>query len=164
MQVDRALPPLSTGVDFARSTNPRAWVLRPIVWFVAASMVTTILHELTHACAAYALGVRSTLFNYSVALDLTQAQAATHQRALIGVAGPLFCLAFGMLGWLAFRRARDSAAELPLLHLSVFGTGTFFGNLMSTSFVGDFSSAATACCRTSTPRLPFGCLQHLERW
>lgn len=27
---------------------------------------------------------------------------------------------------------------------SVFGIGTFFGNLMSTSFVGDFSSAAAA--------------------
>lgn len=144
MQVDRGVPLLPTGVDIARSTNPRAWVLRPIVWFAAASMVTTILHELTHACVAYALGVRSTLFNYSVDLELTRAQAATHQRALIGVAGPLFCLGFGMLGWLAFRRARGSAAELPLLYLTVFGIGTFFGNLMSTSFVGDFSSAAIA--------------------
>jgi hypothetical protein len=58
------------------------------------------------------------------------------------VSGPLFCLAFGMVAWLAFRRARGSAAELPLLYLSVFGAGTFFGNLMSTSFVGDFSAAA----------------------
>jgi hypothetical protein len=34
------------------------------VWFAAASMWTTILHELAHVCAAFALGVRSTLFNY----------------------------------------------------------------------------------------------------
>ena len=124
--------------------NPPGWILRPIVWFAAASMVTTILHEFTHACAAYALGVRSTLFNYSVDLDLAQAQAATYERALIGVAGPLVCLAFGAVVWLAFRRAHGSAVELPLLYLSVFGVGTFFGNLMSTSFVGDFSAAAIA--------------------
>jgi hypothetical protein len=124
--------------------NSGAWGLRPIVWFAAASMVTTILHELAHACAAFALGVRSTLFNYSADLDLTPAQAATNLPALIRVAGPVFCLGFGMLSWLAFRRLRGSAAEVPLLYLSVFGIGTFFGNLMSTSFVGDFSAAAVA--------------------
>lgn len=120
------------------------WVLRPIVWFAAASMVTTILHELAHACAAFAIGVRSTLFNYSADLDLTPAQAATNLPALIRVAGPVFCLVFGMLSWLALRRLRGSAAEVPLLYLAVFGIGTFFGNLMSTSFVGDFSAAAVA--------------------
>jgi hypothetical protein len=130
------------GVSFHRLMNPPGWIVRSIVWFAAAAMVTTILHEFSHACAAYALGVRSTLFNYFVDLDLTQAQAATAERALIRVAGPLFCLAFGMVAWLALRRVRGSAAELPLLYLSVFGLGTFFGNLMSTSFVGDFSAAA----------------------
>jgi hypothetical protein len=120
--------------------NPPGWIVRSIVWFAAASMVTTILHELSHACAAYALGVRSTLFNYFVDLDPTQ--AATAELALIRVAGPLFCLAFGMVAWLTLRQVRGSVAELPLLYLSVFGVGTFFGNLMSTSFVGDFSAAA----------------------
>src|SRR6185436_7181198 len=59
-------------------------------------------------------------------------------------AGPIGCLAYGAIAWLAFRRARGSAAELPLLYLAVFGVGTFFGNLMSASFVGDFSAAAIA--------------------
>lgn len=128
----------------SRSVTQLTWVLRPILWFAAASMVTTILHELTHACAAFTLGVRSTLFNYSADIDLTQEQAATNLPVLIRVAGPVFCLAFGILSWLGFRRARGSAAELPLLYLSVFGIGTFFGNLMSISFVGDFSAAAVA--------------------
>ena len=120
------------------------WVLRPIVWFTVASMVTTIVHELAHACAAFVLGVRSTLFNYSADLDLTEAQAGTNLPALIRFAGPVFCLGVGMLSWLGLRRVRGSAAELPLLYFSVFGLGTFFGNLMSTSFVGDFSSIAVA--------------------
>jgi len=107
-------------------------------------MLTTILHELAHAATAFALGVRSTLFNYFADLHITQIQAATNRPVLISVAGPLFCLAFGILSWLTFRRARGSVAELPLLYLSVFGVATFFGNLMSTSFVGDFSGAAVA--------------------
>jgi hypothetical protein len=120
------------------------WIIRPVVWFAAGSITITILHELAHACAAYALGVRSTLFNYSANLDLTPVQAAGNLPALIRVAGPLFCLAVGMASWFTFRRVRDAVIELPLLYLSVFGIGTFFGNLMSTSFVGDFSSAASA--------------------
>jgi hypothetical protein len=43
-----------------------------------------------------------------------------------------------------FRRAPRSAAALPLLYLSVFGIGTFLGNLISTAFVGDFSTVAVA--------------------
>ena len=125
--------------------KPQGWILRPIVWFSTAALVTTILHELTHALVAYSLGVRSTLYNYSVRIDLTPAQAADLEtRALISVAGPTICLLLGIIAWLAYRRARDSAAAMPLLYFAVFGVGTFFGNLMSTAFVGDFSSAAVA--------------------
>lgn len=97
------------------------WILRPVAWFATASLLTTILHELTHALVAYSIGVRLTLFNYSVDLDLTPAQAASSARALIGVSGPLACFALGVVAWLAFRRARGSAAELPMLYLSVLG-------------------------------------------
>lgn len=124
--------------------NSRTWFVRPIVWFAAASMMTTILHELAHASMASALGVPSTLHNYAVDLDLTDPNATARRRALIGIAGPVFSLGSGVLAWSVFRRARGSAVELPLLYLSVFGIATFFGNLMSASFVGDFSSAAVA--------------------
>lgn len=122
----------------------RVWLLRPIVWFAAASIVTTILHELTHACTAYLLGVSSTLFNYSSDLDLTPAQAATNLPAIIAVSGPMLCLIVGIVCRPALTRARGSAAELPLLYLTVFGIGTFMGNLMSASFVGDFSRVSEA--------------------
>ncbi len=107
-------------------------------------MALTILHELTHATVAYSLGVRSTLFNYAVDLDMTPAQAAGSERVLIGIAGPLACLVLGVAAWLVFRRARESAAAVPLLYLAVFGVGTFVGNLISAPFIGDFSVAAVA--------------------
>src|SRR5206468_7631925 len=110
-------------VKGVRTRDFLAWIVRPVVWFAVGSIVTTILHELAHACAAFTLGVRSTLFNYSANLDLTPVQAASNLPALIRVAGPLFCLGVGTVSWLAFRRARGSAVELPLLYLSVFGVG-----------------------------------------
>jgi hypothetical protein len=121
-----------------------SWILRPIVWFATASIATTVFHELVHAIAAYALGVRSTLHNYSVELHPTPTQAAGNIPAIVGVSGPSACLVLGIVAWAFFKRARGSAAELPLLFFTVFGIGTFFGNLMSASFVGDFSRAAIA--------------------
>ena len=119
-------------------------IVRPIVWFAAASMITTVLHELTHAVVAYLLGVRSTLFSYFAHLDPTPAQAASPRISLIRIAGPLFCLGLGAIAWMAYRRTRDSDLRLPLLYFTIFGIGTFFGNLMSIALVGDFSSVAVA--------------------
>lgn len=132
----------SRGLDRTWSAHSRTWVLRAAVWFAAASMLTTILHELAHATTAFALGVRSTLFSYFVDLDLTDLQRTSNLPAIIGVAGPTLCLALGIVSWWVFRRQRGSAAELPLLYLSAFGVATFFGNLMSMSLVGDFSHVA----------------------
>ena len=105
-------------------------------------MMVTILHEGAHASTAFMLGVPSTLFNYSVDHHLTQAQLATWRPAIIAVAGPTFCLVLGVLACFAYKRARGSRAELPLLYFSALGVGTFFGNLVSISVVGDFSQAA----------------------
>ena len=105
-------------------------------------MMMTILHEGAHASTAFMLGVPSTLFSYSVDHRFTQAQLVTWRPAVIAVAGPTFCLVLGVLAWFAYKRARGSRGELPLLYFSALGVGTFFGNLVSISFVGDFSQAA----------------------
>jgi hypothetical protein len=119
-------------------------MLRPSLCFVVASMAVTILHEFTHAWTARSLGVGSTLYGYFADLDLTAAQAASNLPVLIRVSGPLVCLVQGMLCWFAYRRTQSARARLMLLYLSVFGVGTFCGNLMSAAFVGDFSAAAVA--------------------
>jgi hypothetical protein len=118
----------------------KAWGLRPIVLFAATYLIISTLHELTHALTAYVLRIPSTLFHVGVNLD--RSHGTLNQHAIIGVAGPLFALGIGLLSWCAYIRARDSRLGLPLLYLVMFGTGTFFGNLMSTAFVGDFSRLA----------------------
>jgi hypothetical protein len=57
----------------------------------------------------------------------------TNQRAVIGIAGPLFCLAFGVLCWVAFRRAQFGRVVTAALSFGIRDP-SFFGNLMSISF------------------------------
>jgi len=66
------------------------------------------------------------------------------QHAIIGVVGPLCALLIGVLCWLLYKWTNGSRSELLFLYLALFGVGTFFGNLMSAAFVGDFSRAAVA--------------------
>jgi hypothetical protein len=117
------------------------WIFRPILWFVTASIIHVVLHEGSHALAAYALGFPATLFQYWV--NWQDAGASVAQRAAVGAGGPTFSLIAGLACLPGYRRWSRSAAGLPLLYLSTIGIAMFFGNLMSTAFVGDFSSAAT---------------------
>jgi hypothetical protein len=112
------------------------------VLFASAYTIIGILHESAHALTAYALKVPSTLFHLYVHVD--RADGTLNERAVIRVAGPLFCLAVGLVCWFVSRKAKGARAELLLLYLAWFGIGTFFGNLMSTPFVGDFSGLALA--------------------
>jgi hypothetical protein len=82
------------------------------------------------------------LFHLYARMD--RADRTLNERALIGMAGPLLCLGIGLVCWFAYRNVKSSRAELLLLYLAWFGSATFFGNLMSTPFVGDFSSLAHA--------------------
>lgn len=115
---------------------------RPVILFAVSYIIITIIHESTHALTAYALGVPFTLFHFAV--DVARDRGTLVQHAAIGVAGPLCALIVGLICWFFYRRSRGSRSELLLLYLAVFGVSTFFGNLMSAAFVGDFSRAAMA--------------------
>ena len=164
------------------------WILRPTVWFTAASIVNVLLHEWAHALMAHAIGKAAEMHQYWVDWDWLTATVA--QRAIVGVSGPVFSLAVGLLCFVLYRKFAQSFAGLPLLFLSTIGIAIFFGNLMSTAFVGDFSNAATVlrlpmsvdtarassvrqrapwCCSgrvtssgTGLPRTPVACTARLE--
>ena len=115
-------------------------MLRPVLWFGTAYTLVIIFHEAAHALTGKTLGIPSTLFNFWVNHDFSQATAG--ERAAVGIAGPMSGLVIALAGWLTYRRVRGSAAVLPLAYLTAFGLANFFGNLMSAAFVGDFSNAA----------------------
>lgn len=119
-----------------------AWLLRPITLFATAYIVITTTHESAHALTAFVLDVPFTLYHFGV--DVARDRATLMEQAEIGVAGPLCALIIGLISWLSYKRAGGSRSELMLLYLATFGTCTFFGNLMSAAFVGDFSRAALA--------------------
>ena len=116
------------------------WALRPIVLFAATYMIVGIIHELTHALVAYAFHIPSTLFHFAANIDRTH--GTLNQHAVVSVAGPLLVLAIGLLSWGVYMSTRNSRLGLPFLYFVMFGVGTFFGNVMSTAFVGDFSRLA----------------------
>ena len=93
------------------SAKWEAWALRPIVLFAATYTIIGILHEWAHALTAYALKVPSTLFHLNVHLE--RADGTVNERAVIRVAGPLFCLLVGLVCWFAYKKAKGSRAELP---------------------------------------------------
>jgi len=116
------------------------WALRATLWFATAYTLVIVVHEAAHALTAVALGVPSTLFNFWVNHDFSQATVQT--RAAVGIAGPTSGLVLGLICLAIYRRRTSSAAGLPILYLAAFGLGNFFGNLMSAAFLGDFSNAA----------------------
>jgi hypothetical protein len=79
---------------------------------------------------------------FQIYVNIDRVHATVGQRALIGIAGPLFSLIAGGICWFAYKHARNTRRELPLLYLATFGISMFLGNSLSTAFVGDFSTAA----------------------
>ena len=131
---------LRAGSNTSRLTKWNIWALRPIVLFAATYMIVGIIHELTHALVAYAFHIPSTLFHFAANIDRTH--GTLNQHAVVSVAGPLLALVIGLLSWGMYLRTRNSRLGLPLVYFVMFGVGTFFGNLISTAFVGDFSRVA----------------------
>jgi hypothetical protein len=137
---DTALASVPAENELATAATVSGVVLRPILSFIGAYVITNGLHELAHACAAYWLGVPSTLFHFYVDVDLSG--ETPYVQGLVRAAGPVFSLALGVLCWFLHRAMRGRWLELPLFYLAVFGVAGFLGSLCSAAFVGDFSDVA----------------------
>ncbi|HSP67907.1 MAG TPA: hypothetical protein VLN48_09280 [Bryobacteraceae bacterium] len=125
--------------------------LRTILLFFTAYGLNTIAHEFAHAVTAFSLGIPSTLFHYYVNTDFVTPDP--WPRVWVAIAGPLFSLGFGLLCGLIYRRMRFQPSRLPWLYMSILGISIFLGNVFSTSFVGDFGTAAMVLNVTPNIRL-----------
>jgi hypothetical protein len=103
--------------------------------YVAAYLLTIMVHELGHALTSWSLGGQPVLHNTSVdTLNHAALPVATLVR--ITAAGPLVSLAQGLtLLWHAHRTRATGAGALFGLYLGVFGVINFLGYLMISPLV-----------------------------
>ena len=108
---------------------PRSLALNAICLYIAAYLVTIVLHEMGHAAMALALGDHPVLYSTSVTNTNPLLSNAAH--VLISVAGPLVSLAQGVALLALARRQRSAGpGALFTLYLGVFGLINFLGYLM----------------------------------
>jgi hypothetical protein len=97
--------------------------------YIAAYLLTIVLHELAHATMALALGDQPILYNTSVQNTNPRLSNAAH--VLIAAAGPVFSLLQGVTLLPLLRRGRGAGAgSLFWLYMCVFGLINFFGYLL----------------------------------
>jgi hypothetical protein len=116
------------------------FILRPIFAFFSALAINLILHELSHAIAAYLVGVKSTMYQLYVNPDTEH--ASKQQNIFITATGPIFSLMLGLFSWLLFKKYSVAKRNLFFLYSSIFGISIFLGNLFATSLGGDFHTVA----------------------
>lgn len=108
---------------------PCLLALNAICLYIAAYLVTIVVHKMGRAAMALALGNHPVLYNTSVANTSQLLSNTAH--VLISAAGPLVRLAQGvMLLALAHRRRSAGPGALFILYLGVFGLINFLDYLM----------------------------------
>ncbi len=106
-----------------------------LVLYVLAFLLTTVLHELGHACASVALGGRPVLHHVSVEHEGREGA----RQAAVSAAGPLLSLVQGLalLGALQWMPPAATATRLFVLWACIHGLVNFFGYLITTPFVAN---------------------------
>lgn len=100
-----------------------------ILYYMAAFMLTTLVHELSHALVAKLLGGLLVLYNTHV--ETLNEQLLVCAKVAIALAGPLLSLGQGLvfMAW-AWRQRAAGDAALCRLYLGVFGSINFLGYLL----------------------------------
>ena len=94
--------------------------------YVAAYLLTILVHETAHALVAWAVGGHP--IEYHTWVDYTTGTLSVAARAAIALAGPLVSLAQGLLLFLyAWRTPRAGNGPFFGLYLSAFGFMNFLG-------------------------------------
>jgi hypothetical protein len=110
--------------------------------FVLTFTLTTILHELAHAIAAFAQGDSPVLYHTYVEHE----SMTPRQEFLTTAAGPLFSLVQGLafVGAFSYFNRSPAVIQLFFLWMGLHGLINFFGYLISTPFAahGDLGKVA----------------------
>ena len=120
----------------ANNQSKAILIFKPTLLFFSALVTNFILHELSHAIAAYLLHIKSSMYQLYVNPD--SAHASLSQNIIIAATGPVFSLCLGLLFWWVYKKQSFSSIKLFSLYGAITGVNIFFGNVFATSFAGDF--------------------------
>jgi hypothetical protein len=123
-------------VKNSNNYNKLLFIFKPSLLFFSALALNLILHELSHALAAYLLHVKSTMYQLYVNPDTEHATLA--QNIIIAATGPFFSLCLGLVFWWAYQKQSSSSIKMFSLYGAVFGISIFLGNTFAASLGGDF--------------------------
>ncbi len=106
-------------------------ILNSTILYIIAFLITTIIHEFSHALAGVLNGSEPVLHhNYVEHLAISHLSAL--QRVSISLAGPISSLIQGLLaGWIYLTSQKQKPLHLFLLWFSALGFSNFFGYLMT---------------------------------
>lgn len=114
---------------------PRPLAFNATCLYIAAYLLTIMVHELGHALLSAGLGGRPILYSTSV-VNANDAALSATAHVLIAAAGPLVSLLQGLALLQLVRRSRVAGAgRLLALYLGVFGVINFLGYLVIAPFV-----------------------------
>jgi len=106
-------------------------VLNSSIFYVIAFLVTTILHELSHAMVG-ALNNSDPVLHHNYVEHLSPSHLTVVQQVSIALAGPILSLIQGLMsGWVYLKSKKHNPIHLFLLWFSVLGFNNFFGYLMT---------------------------------
>ena len=133
---------MPTAISPSVATPNNRLLLNATCVYIAAFLLTELLHELAHALMALALGGQPVLYNSSVRnLD----SLSNSKQVLVALAGPVFSLLQGLVVLVFARKSRATGpVALFALFFGAFGVINFLGYLMITPFVpyGDLGQVA----------------------
>lgn len=111
--------------------------LNSTLLYVAAFLLTTIIHELAHALVG-TMNNSSPVMHHNYVEHLATDHLTANQQILIALAGPVISLIQGLFaGYLYLRSPRERMTDLFLLWTAVLGFNNFLGYLMTGPFFGN---------------------------
>lgn len=112
-------------------SNKTGLVVNSIAFYVAAFLLTTIIHELAHAVSGLLLGSDPVL-HHNYVEHLSEDSISASRKAVIAMSGPFISLMQGVLAaFLFYKYAKYNASGLFLLWFCVLGLFNFLGYLLT---------------------------------
>jgi hypothetical protein len=111
--------------------------IKPTILYLAAYILTIMVHEFSHAIMAKMVGIPAVVFPFYT--NISRTTGSVTDKAMIAVTGPFVSIIAGLICLFLSRRAKNTGLKLFLLYAYVLGISIFLGNMFSAAMAGDFN-------------------------